>query len=99
MKFIHDTISLCNHCYRHVPAIVYEDEDKIWLTKKCQDHGEQKELVEIDAQFYYGITKQKTGDIRALMFEATNKCQLNCPHCYQLPDNKRAVTNCIITSR
>ena len=88
MKFIHDTISLCNHCYRHVPGIVYEDEDKIWLTKKCQDHGEQKELVEIDVQFYYGITKQKTGDIRALMFEATNKCQLNCPHCYQLPDNK-----------
>ena len=87
MKHIHDSISLCNECYRHIPAIVYEDEDKIWITKKCHDHGEQKELVEIDPDFYYGIKKQNPGHIRALMFETTNKCQLNCPHCYQLPDN------------
>lgn len=88
MKFIHDTISLCNHCYRHIPGVVYEKDDKIWITKKCEEHGEQQELVEIDPEFYYGIKKTDFGHIRALMFEVSNKCQLNCPHCYQLPDNK-----------
>lgn len=88
MKFIHDTVSLCNHCYRHIPGVVYEKDDKIWITKKCEEHGVQEELVEIDPEFYYGINKANVGHIRALMFESTNKCQLNCPHCYQLPDNK-----------
>jgi hypothetical protein len=88
MKFIHDTISVCNHCYRHIPGIVFEKDDKIWLTKKCSEHGEQQEIVEIDTEFYYNINKADTTEISSLMFEATNKCQLNCPHCYQLPDNR-----------
>lgn len=88
MKFIHDTISLCNYCYRHIPGIVYEKDDKIWITKKCQEHGEQQELVEIDPEFYYNITKSDNTEISSLMFESTNRCNLTCPHCYQLPDNK-----------
>lgn len=88
MKFIHDTVSLCNHCYRHIPGIVYEKDDKIWLTKKCDEHGVQEELVEIDPNFYYNINKVGSSSFVSLMFEATNKCQLKCPHCYQLPDNK-----------
>jgi MoaA/NifB/PqqE/SkfB family radical SAM enzyme len=88
MKFIHDTISVCDHCYRHIPGVVFEKDDKIWLTKLCQDHGEQQEIVEIDTEFYYNLTKTDTTEISSLMFESTNRCQLNCPHCYQLPDNK-----------
>jgi len=88
MKFIHNTISLCNECYRHIPSIVYENNEKIWITKKCEHHGEQQELVEIDTEFYYSINKQGGNNFVSLMFEATNKCQLNCPHCYHLPDNK-----------
>lgn len=88
MKFIHDTISVCNHCYRHIPGIVFEKDDKIWLTKLCQEHGEQQEIVEIDTEFYYNLTKTNITEISSLMFESTNRCQLNCPHCYQLPDNR-----------
>jgi len=87
MKFIHDTISVCNHCYRHIPGVVYEKDEKIWLTKKCVEHGEMQQLVEIDPEFYYSINKASGAAFVSLMFEATNKCQLNCPHCYQLPDN------------
>jgi uncharacterized radical SAM superfamily Fe-S cluster-containing enzyme len=87
MKFIHDTISVCNHCYRHVPGVVYEKDEKIWLTKKCPEHGEMQQVVETDPEFYYNINKASSATFVSLMFEATNKCQLNCPHCYQLPDN------------
>ena len=34
MKFIHDTVSVCNECYRHIPGVVFERDDQIWLTKK-----------------------------------------------------------------
>ena len=88
MKFIHNTISLCNTCYRHIPGIVFENDDKIWITKKCEEHGEQQEIVELDPEYYYGITKKEPWQFVSCMFEATNKCQLECPHCYQVPDNK-----------
>ncbi len=52
MKFIHDTVSLCNHCYRHIPGVIFERDDKIWLTKKCMNHGIMEEVVEVDTEFY-----------------------------------------------
>lgn len=88
MKFIHDTISLCNHCYRHIPGVVFERDDKIWISKMCHEHGEQQEIVELDPEYYYQINKRCPWIFQSVMFDATNKCQLECPHCYQMPDNK-----------
>ena len=81
MKFIHDTVSVCNHCYRHVPGVVFERDDKIWLSKKCQTHGVMEEVVEPDVEFYYSLSRPRARNIDMIMFEATDKCQLKCPHC------------------
>jgi uncharacterized radical SAM superfamily Fe-S cluster-containing enzyme len=89
MYFIHNTVSLCNHCYRHIPAIVYEKDNKIMMTKQCPVHGIQDSIVEIDTDFYYRLEHHR--DIswfNQILFEASDRCQLNCPHCYHLPDNK-----------
>ena len=89
MYFIHNTVSLCNHCYRHIPAIVYEKDNKIMMTKQCPVHGTQDSVVEIDTDFYYGLEHHR--DIswfNQILFEASDRCQLSCPHCYHLPDNK-----------
>lgn len=89
MLFIHNTISLCNHCYKHIPAIVYEDDDSIKMAKKCSTHGVLHSTVEVDPEFYYEL--QHHIDIETfnqVLFEITDRCQLNCPHCYHLPDNK-----------
>jgi hypothetical protein len=88
MKFIHDTVSVCNHCYRHIPGVVFERDDKIWLSKKCQTHGVMEEVVEPDVEFYYSLSRPRARNIDMIMFEATDKCQLKCPHCYHLPNNK-----------
>lgn len=88
MKFLYNTVSLCNHCYRHVPAIVIEKDEKICLTKQCPTHGEMQEVVEPDAEFYYSVAKAYPGlKINSIVFEATDRCQLACPHCYHVPDN------------
>lgn len=88
MKFIHDTVSVCNHCYRHIPGVVFERDGKIWLSKKCEEHGIMEEVVEVDAEFYYNINRVQYRTIDSIMFESTDRCQLSCPHCYHLPDNK-----------
>lgn len=89
MYHIHNTVSLCNHCYRHIPAVVYEKNGEILMAKHCAEHGTQHSVVETDAEFYYGLEHHR--DIswfNQILFEASDRCQLNCPHCYHLPDNK-----------
>lgn len=89
MQHIHDTVSLCNQCYRHIPATVSEKDGKIVMEKTCPEHGVQHSIVEIDTEFYYGLEHYR--DIESfnqVLFEASDRCQLNCPHCYHLPDNK-----------
>lgn len=99
MQHIHNTFSLCNECYRHIPASVLEKNKQIVMEKICPDHGFQNSIVEIDINFYYNL--QHYGDIEhfnQVLFEASDRCQLNCPHCYHLPDNKiqdRSINNII----
>lgn len=89
MLFIHKTVSLCDHCYRHIPGNVYEQDGKILMAKKCPEHGVMHSVVEIDPEFYYGLEHKKDfTTFNQVLFEVTDRCQLNCPHCYHLPDNK-----------
>lgn len=89
MKKIHDTISLCSKCYRHVPAFVFENNGQILMHKECPEHGIESSVVEIDTEFYYNLEHHRDiEDFDQVLFEASDRCQLNCPHCYHLPDNK-----------
>jgi len=89
MKLIHKTVGLCNTCYRHVPANIYEQDDLIKMSKLCPDHGIMESIVETDKEFYYGLTHYEDNkDFTHVLLEASDRCQLECPHCYHLPDNK-----------
>jgi hypothetical protein len=86
MNNIKETVSLCEHCYRHIPAMRIEKDNQIWLGKTCPVHGYVEHLVEPDAAFYNNYTYPNS-PLQAYFIEVTNKCNLNCPHCYQMPDN------------
>jgi uncharacterized radical SAM superfamily Fe-S cluster-containing enzyme len=89
MLFIHNTVSLCNHCYRHIPAVVYEEDGEIRMAKNCHEHGIMYSVVETDPEFYYSLEHHRDiSSFNQVLFEASDRCQLNCPHCYHLPDNK-----------
>lgn len=81
-----DTTSLCEHCYRHVPAVRFERGGSIWLGKSCKWHGYKEYLVEPDADFYISYKYYKSS-YNCYCLDITNRCNLNCPHCYQIPDN------------
>jgi hypothetical protein len=45
-------ISICTTCYKRVDAkIVFEDE-KVWMLKRCPEHGAQRVLVADDVEYY-----------------------------------------------
>jgi molybdenum cofactor biosynthesis enzyme MoaA len=81
------TLSMCEYSYRHVPAIKFEKNGSIWLGKTCKVHGYHERLVEVDAEFYISqeYQKRKPG---SYWLDITNRCNLDCPHCYQMPDNE-----------
>lgn len=86
-NFIHNTLSLCNTCFRHIPGEVYEQNGLILLDKECPEHGLMTGIVEIDPEFYYSLeyTKKVHSEV---IIEVTDRCNLKCPHCYHIPDNK-----------
>ena len=43
-NFIRQTQSICPDCNRILPAIIFERDDKVWMTKTCPEHGETEEL-------------------------------------------------------
>lgn len=81
-----ETLSMCEYCYRHIPAVKFEKEGAVWLGKTCKVHGYHERLVDTSAEFYNAqqYQKRKPG---SYWLDITNRCNLDCPHCYQMPDN------------
>jgi hypothetical protein len=83
---ISETISLCKTCYRHIPANRFEKDGKMLLGKTCPKHGYQEALLDVDAEFYISQQYQRRLP-SSYWLDITNRCNLDCPHCYQIPDN------------
>ncbi|MGD0476848.1 MAG: tetraether lipid synthase Tes [Nitrososphaerales archaeon] len=43
-SYIRQTQSICPDCNRVLPAVVFERDAKVWMTKTCPEHGETEEL-------------------------------------------------------
>lgn len=85
------TVSLCHHCYSHIPAWRYFKDGKVYMAKHCSIHGISHHIIESDEMFYKSLSY--TQDTMAFNFnaslltEVTDRCNLECPHCYHLPDS------------
>jgi len=85
------TTSLCEICYRHCKAVRETRDSGVYLTKTCVEHGIKTIMVERDVKFYKELQYDVSGYSipQGIMIEVTDKCNLNCPHCYHKPDNKQ----------
>jgi molybdenum cofactor biosynthesis enzyme MoaA len=84
-----ETVSLCEHCYRHVPAEKFVRDGSVWMKKTCPEHGVSEYMIERDAEFYHGLEFDPYGyDVPSgIMVEVTDRCNLKCPHCYHEPES------------
>lgn len=86
------TVSLCHHCHSHIPAWRYHKDRKVYIVKHCKLHGSSHHMIESDYEFYSGLYYTQDNPQYnfngGILIEASDRCNLECPHCYHLPDNE-----------
>lgn len=90
-EVVEPTVSLCHVCHSHIPAYTYKKDNQLWMAKSCKFHGITHHMLERDYEFWnrqvYTV-KKFSFTFRNIITEITDRCNLECPHCYHLPDNK-----------
>ncbi len=100
-NFIRQTQSICPECNKILPAIVFEREGKVFMTKTCPQHGETEELYfgsyEMFARFsrYW---KDGKGTHAPNVPMDTCSCPANCGLCSNHLSHT-GLSNIIITNR
>jgi len=99
-KFITYTTSLCPHCYRLLPAVVFERDGKVWIRKVCPEHGEIEELYFGDAEMYKRFLKYEDEGrgVRVPYVQLASPCPFNCGLC-PMHRNHSALINIVVTNR
>ncbi|PHN07155.1 radical SAM protein [Flavilitoribacter nigricans] len=82
------TLSLCPECLRRIEAkIIFEDE-KVYMVKRCPEHGRQKVLIATDVAYYKNIRNYNKASEYPLRFNT--KTHYGCPYdCGLCPDHEQ----------
>jgi 7,8-dihydro-6-hydroxymethylpterin dimethyltransferase len=49
------TLSLCPECLKRVDAKIVFEDDKVYMLKRCPEHGQSKVLIADDIAYYKNI--------------------------------------------
>jgi len=81
------TTSLCSRCGAVIPAKIIIEEGAVYLLKRCQEHGEHRELLEEDAEWYLNRGRYEKPGTRS---ETQTEIGRGCPHdCGLCPDHEQ----------
>jgi MoaA/NifB/PqqE/SkfB family radical SAM enzyme len=60
------------------------------MVKYCEEHGVHRYVIENDYEFIKNLncSYKRYHFNNHVMFEISDKCNLDCPHCYHIPNNK-----------
>ena len=87
MQTIKETKSLCPECLQVLPATIFEEDNKVYITKTCPQHGKTTELYWSDYDLY-----QKANEFEEIGTGLENprtQTKLGCPlDCGICPEHK-----------
>ncbi len=97
------TESLCPECGKVIAASVFEENGKVMMEKRCEDHGEFKDCVASDVRLYLKMEEWEFGDAKGVENPAINKgadskCPDDCGLC-SLHTSHSALANVDLTNR
>ncbi len=72
------TLSLCPTCLRRVEAKIVFEGDKVFMLKRCPEHGRQKVLIATDVAYYKSIRNYNKPSEYPLRFNT--KTHYGCPY-------------------
>jgi uncharacterized radical SAM superfamily Fe-S cluster-containing enzyme len=101
MKELEKIESVCPICYQEgkiqkIPATIIEEDEKVWITKKCKKHGSFKDIYFGDVDMYnrwikYKITGESAPYVKTTLF--------NDPPLYTEHRSQTVLTNLMATNR
>jgi uncharacterized radical SAM superfamily Fe-S cluster-containing enzyme len=99
-KIVRYTSSLCPYCFRLLPAVVIERENKLYIKRQCPEHGEIEEIYFGDAEMFrkferFNYEGRGPGHIYTT---ATAPCPYSCGLC-SLHKSHTALLNIVATNR
>ncbi|HYC11951.1 MAG TPA: radical SAM protein [Nitrososphaerales archaeon] len=100
-NFIRQTQSICPECNRILPAIVFERDAKVWMTKTCPEHGETEELYFGSYEMYSKFSRywrDGKGTHAANVPLDVCSCPANCGLCSNHLSHT-GLSNIIVTNR
>lgn len=82
------TISLCPTCLKRIDAKIVFEDDKVFMLKRCPEHGRSKVLIADDIPYYKNIRNyNKPSDIP---YTFNTKIHYGCPYdCGLCPDHEQ----------
>lgn len=82
------TVSLCTVCHRQIDAKIIFEDDKVFLTKRCREHGFQKVLIADDIPYYKQIRNYNKASEYPL--KPHTETHYGCPYdCGICPDHEQ----------
>jgi uncharacterized radical SAM superfamily Fe-S cluster-containing enzyme len=72
------TLSLCSTCLRRVDAKIIFQDEKVYMLKRCPEHGSEKVLIATDIPYYKNIRNYNKPSEMPLKF--STKTHYGCPY-------------------
>jgi uncharacterized radical SAM superfamily Fe-S cluster-containing enzyme len=93
--------SLCSACLHVVPGTLFEENGAVFMVKRCEEHGTQRELISRDARFYRLMFQRDRAILRGVAHPVpsrTGSCPQGCGIC---PEHQAApiMMNIDLTNR
>ena len=82
------TLSLCHECLKRVDAKIIFEDDKVYMLKRCTEHGQSKVLIADDIPYYKNIRNYNKPSETPYTFNT--KTHYGCPYdCGLCPDHEQ----------
>jgi len=101
MNVLEKTKSVCPVCYQEgnihkIDAKIIEEDGKVYIWKKCDKHGEFKDIYFSDSKLYkkwmkYKVTGAESPDVKTKVFDE--------PALYDVHKSQSVLTNLLVTNR
>ena len=82
------TLSLCPECLQRIDAKIVFEDDKVYMLKRCREHGNSKVLIADDVEYYKNIRNYNKPSETPYKFNT--KTDYGCPYdCGLCPDHEQ----------
>ena len=86
------TYSVCPECLKKLPAVIEEEDGKVYMRKTCEEHGDFEDVLSSSSKYYKWTHYQKKDKNGKILWEFEKDGEANPPDC--TADDRGCPYNC-----